>query len=68
MTKPRRAPPVHEWPELLPSLGLLLRGQPFARCRVCGPSVHPAKAGTFLRYGSTPLCLAHAVGLSARAA
>jgi hypothetical protein len=50
------------WPEEIPGLGRR-RIAPFERCARCLPSVHCALAGTFVRYGDTPLCLRHALAV-----
>ena len=53
-----------EWPGSIGSLGAFRGGQPLARCHHCGPAAHPAVAMTFVRYGETPLCKRHALGLA----
>jgi hypothetical protein len=48
------------WPAALLELGPFRGGQPFAPCARCPAGAHPASAWSFVRYGETALCYAHA--------
>jgi hypothetical protein len=49
------------WPGTVPDLGA--RGVcAFSPCAECPPEAHPARSWTFVSYGGSPLCLAHAMG------
>lgn len=51
-----RSTGLRAWPPFVTSLGARRSAQPFARCGSCPPKRHLSSAGTWVRYGDTPLC------------